>query len=575
MSSKRFTHIWHFSLIGLSWMLCHISYADTPISPLLFTYASDGQEYGKAIATDSQDNIIVASLYQNSIDVDPSDAAVNLTSLGGIDTVIGKYDATGTLLWTQSIGGSGSTDVPHGVITDAADNIFVTGYIGMAEQGSRVVDFAPDEGNALLNTYGGFDAFLAKYTSTGDYLWGVVIGNTQGNTEERAWDLAVDSGGNVYVTGVFAGTVAFGNAIQVVATGEGHNHFLAKYDPDGSCLWAFGVNAGITDVFSEGYETVAVDAFDTVYWAGNYRGTANFNPNGRTELSSQGGTDIFLAQYRADGTLNWANSLGGTNQDVVSPGAMRVGRDNNPYLTGHFRGTADFDPAETRVNLTSISNFDDTFVAAYDPAGALRWAFSLPGAAGLDGGHRVGFDSQNNVLVTGWFRGTVDFDPSTSAHNLSAYGFDNAGDVFLAKYTDSGAFIWAQHFGATVSGAENLAIGAGLAVDSQDNALITGKFYGANANFAASSEAASNITSVGNSDAFIAKYTPAGQLWRSDSSSETVCTGNVSPDLNISLPSLTYQSPTGTQQLWADFEFYGEGANGELLWVLKDYGERP
>ena len=48
--------------------------------------------------------------------------------------------------------------------------------------------------------------------------------------------------------------------------------------------------------------------------------------------------------------------------------------------------------------------------------------------------------------------------------------------------------------------------------------------------------------------------------------------GSVSPDLNIHMPSLNYQSLNGNQNLWADFEYYGQGNNGELLWKLKEYG---
>ena len=56
--------------------------------------------------------------------------------------------------------------------------------------------------------------------------------------------------------------------------------------------------------------------------------------------------------------------------------------------------------------------------------------------------------------------------------------------------------------------------------------------------------------------------------------SPTECStiGTVSPDLDIHMPSLNYQSLEGIQNLWADFEYYGQGKNGELLWKLKEYG---
>lgn len=49
--------------------------------------------------------------------------------------------------------------------------------------------------------------------------------------------------------------------------------------------------------------------------------------------------------------------------------------------------------------------------------------------------------------------------------------------------------------------------------------------------------------------------------------------GTVSQSLDIHVPSLTYELPTGILNIWADFEFYEKGQNGELLWKLKNYGE--
>jgi len=491
----------------------------------VFSLTSAGQAYGKAIACDSWGNFIVAALFDNSLDCDPDPAGtVTLTSNGLIDILVAKYSREGDLLWGMSVGGATTLDAPHAVAADRSGNIYIAGYFGMEGQGPRSVDFDPSPaGQEILTTEGGFDAFLAKYDAAGNCQWALPLGAQGAVTEDRAWDVALDSIGNVYITGAFSGTVDFnpmGSANLITAAGSGFSLFLAKYDTNGNNLWAFGIPAGLIDVFSEGYSAVSVDINDTCYLSGNFRGTnVDFDPSagGAALLTSAGLTDMFLASYMADSTINWAIRLGGAAQDIVSPSAMRTGPDQQVYLTGHFRGTADFDPRPANTYyLTCPGTDDNLFVASYNDLGALRWAFNASSSVGLDGGHRVGFDLQGNVYVTGWFQGTADFNPSVMMeYNMTAHGTGGAGDIFLAKYTNSGGFLWAFQIGAAITGSGNLSIGAGLATDSIGNAVITGKFYGTNVDFDPSL-AQLLLSNLGTNAAFAAKYNPAGLLWLDD-----------------------------------------------------------
>ena len=106
-------------------------------------------------------------------------------------------------------------------------------------------------------------------------------------------------------------------------------------------------------------------------------------------------------------------------------------------------------------------------------------------------GYGIAVDASRNVLVAGSFNGTVNFGGT----NLIAQGTD----VVLAKYTLSGTHVWSKRFGGT--GADQA---YAVAVDNSGNILIVGYFQGT-ANFGGS-----NITSTGNSDAFVAKYDPNG-----------------------------------------------------------------
>jgi uncharacterized protein (AIM24 family) len=488
-----------------------------------FRIGSSGQDYGKAIGVDGEDNIIVAALYNLTVDADPStNGATSMISAGGTDILLAKYTPYGSLLWAKSMGGGGtppSVDAPHAVAADSSNNVVVAGYFGSATANGRSSDFDPGAGTALLTAISGYDAFLAKYDRDGSYLWALGLGDTNLTYgEERAWDLVVDEDDSIYLTGAFGGTVNFNprfpNAKWTTNSGSASGLFLARFAPDGSNVWAIGLGANLTDVFTEGYSTVAVDGNGHCWLAGNFRGTCDFDPGpGVSSLTSRGLTDIFLARYGMDGSFRAVYQAGGTGQDICSPGAMRSDG-TNLYLTGRFGGTADFDPGTGVSNLTAVGG-NNLFLASYDGTGTLRWAFNMPtsGEVTGQGGHRVALDASANCYVAGWSGGTTDFDPNPfSTSNLVAHS-TNAADVFLAKYTSAGSLLWMHGFGSTNPGGAFNNIAAGLALDSDGSAFITGQFYGPDADFDPSGDTAA-LTSMGQNDCFVAKYSPDGERSR-------------------------------------------------------------
>jgi hypothetical protein len=471
-----------------------------------FTFGSSGQEYGKAITVDSNDNPIVAALFQNTVNVDPNGSLL-LQSTGGVDVAIAKYSSSGSVVWAMRFGGATTTDVPHGVAVDDSDNVYVTGYFGSQQDTNpHSANFNPNGGGTIA-TKSDFDVFLAKYDASGNYRWALGLGNSAGATEERAWDIAVDERGYVYIAGAMHGTVDFNprgtpNICQISSPDAGL--FLAKYNPDGINQWAIVIDARDTSVFTEAYAAVSVHADGSVYLAGNFRGTnVNFNPLGLATLSSAGQTDMFLARYDTAGTFSWVKRIGGTAQDIVSPGAMRVDHAGHPTFTGRISGTVNFNTSGGVNNVSGAS----LFLASYSDAGALRLAFGMPSNAG-DGGHRVAFDAQDNMFVAGWMNGTVDFDPN-GTHNITAVA--PTADAFLAKYTGAGTLLWAFSAGATNSSQNNIC--AGLVIDSHGSAIITGQLYGTNADFDPSPTGQCSLSSVGLNDCFVAKYDANGTFF--------------------------------------------------------------
>jgi hypothetical protein len=497
-------------------------------------YGSTGMEYGKASAIDLDTNYINGSLFQNTINVNPN-GITNLTAPSApTEIALTKYDKHGQLIWAKSFGGTTTSEAPHGIDCDAAKNIYVTGYFGSTTTtGALNADFNPT-GGGIVSTQGNEDCFVAKYDQNGNYQWAFGLGNIGANTQERAWDISTDVNGDAYIVGGFHGTVNFnplGTPMNYSLPDTLAGLFVVKYNTNGLCQWVVVLDVQCTSVFTEGYATCDLDASGNLYVAGNFRGSnINFNPLGNTTtLSSYGLTDIFIAKYNSsNGILNWVNKIGGAGQDIVSPGALRCDNNGNPYFTGRLSGigSVDFDPSNNTLNITNSA----LYLASYDTNGNIRNAVGMSSGPG-DSGHRVNFDSNNDVIVAGWMNGTATFG------TISRTAYSNTADVFIAKYNnDLSNCYWAFNFGGIGSSANSIC--AGLSIDQENNAIITGQLYGTDADIDPSA-ATLNFSSIGNNDYFVIKYNSNGQIWVNDTTSSTTELIEQSPNLVFNFPNPT------------------------------------
>lgn len=374
----------------------------------------------------------------------------------------------------------------NSVAHDALGNTYVTGTF------SGTVDFDPSAGVANLISAGESDIFLAKYNSSGNYLYAKNIG---GVSSDEGYSLAFDGSGNICLTGYFQGTVDFDPSVGVanLTSAGGYDVFFAKYNTSGNYLYAKSIG-GTSDDYST---ALAVDGNNNILVTGYFSGTSDLDPSGAVaNLTSAGYTDIFLAKYDASGNYIYAKRIGDTSDDhSVSLG---IDSSNNVYITGQFAGVVDFDPSVGVTNLNSGGSFD-IFLAKYDTSGNYVYAKVL-GGVDVDAGSGLAVDGSGNTYVTGWFRGTADFDPSAGVANLVSAG---GQDAFFAKYDALGNYVYAKGFG----GIRNETI-TGLVIDSSGNSYVTGVFQ-STTDFDPSAGVA-NLTNLGLYDVFLAKYDASG-----------------------------------------------------------------
>jgi Ig-like domain CHU_C associated/Beta-propeller repeat len=432
------------------------------------------------VVDDVSGNIYTTGSFQGTVDFDPGAGTFNLTSAGNNDVFILKLDASGNFLWAKNIGGASDENGSY-IDLDASGNLYVVGSFG------SIVDFDPNGGVVNLTSAGSDDAYVLKLDASGTFLWAKSVGGTGA---ENATSVSIDAFGNVCVIGDFAVTGDFdpGSGVANLTSVGSNDAFILKLDASGNYMWAkrFG------DIGYDSGRSITTDASGNVYATGAFQGIADFDPGAGTfNLTSAGNNDIFVLKLDASGNYVWAKNMGGTSYD--SGASILTDGSGNVYTIGDLQGTGDFDPGAGTANLTAISN--DVFLSKLDASGNYVWAKSWGGSA-LDYGISITMDLANNLYATGYFFGTVDFDPGAGSSNLVSYG---GYDAYISKLDPSGNFVWAKQLGGTAND-----YGFSIKVDASSDSIYTAGFFNNTADFDPGISTF-NLTSVSAADAFVHK----------------------------------------------------------------------
>ncbi len=382
----------------------------------------------RGIGTDSLGNVYCTGYYSGMIDLNPSGTGGEW-STGSHEIYVVKYDVDGNYLWSFNLESAFYQDITA-LVVDKSGNVYLTGSI------LGTTDFDPSTNTYFLGPQNSnYNAFIAKYNTSGEFQWAYCIGDTEMSNGSA---IALDNTGNIIMAGTFDGTIDFdpgGSSVELISGNEA-DIFLMKYSNEGDFIWAKklsgeGSNYAVYDI--------ATDHQDNFLITGTYSDSIDMDPSdGLFYLGEGEGRDVFIAKYSPEGELFWANKAGGQAFDDV-PNDVTVDVWGNVYVVGVTSGDFTIYDSNSSIDLM-CGGESDGFFAKYDPSGELVLGKLLTGSQSQYAQNCIVSNTGEFYLSFYNFGVDVEFDLDD---NVDAEDLTDANPVMIiAKYDVNTSLQW-------------------------------------------------------------------------------------------------------------------------------------
>ena len=464
-------------------------------------YGGSGVELSTTVDIDVSGNVYISGSTTSSVQI--ASAGHQIVYGGFRDAYLVKLSSSGSRIWSTYFGGKGVENA-YGCKLDGSGNIYLCGST-TSKTGIALGGFK----NSFVGT-DTFDAYLAKFNSSGIMQWGTYYG---GEAVDIAVSCAVDPSGNIYLAGYTESksSIAFNgyqNSFVGGPSGTATDAFLVKFSSTGTRLWAtyYGGNG-----FDHG-ASCATDLRGNVYLAGITASDSGL-AKGNYQNSYGGGWDAFLVKFSGTGSLLWATYFGGSNREW----GMYCTTDTtgNVFLTGMSRSTSGIAWAGYK---NTISGLSDAFLAKFTPIGNRDWATYFGGADG-EFAYHCATDRGGNIYMSGY---TQSNSGVAVVGHQTTYG-GGTRDAFLAKFNQNSSLQWSTYYGGSADD-----FGSSSAVDDMGNIYLAGYTNSTND---ISINGYQNTYGGGEYDAFIVKF-GSGSTMNSPRAAQGVSNWLVYPNPN-------------------------------------------
>ncbi len=366
-------------------------------------YGSGIEDAGYGCKTDAVGNVYLAGSTSAATGIATNGAYQTTYGGGGDDGFLVKFDSLGNRLWGTYYGGNG-TDRAGGIVTDAASNVYISGFT------------TSSAGIATSNAYqvslgGGIDAYLAKFDSSGARQWATYYGGS-GNESIYENTLGIDRFGSIYLCGPTSSTsgIASSGAYQTVY-GGGTDAFIVKFNADGIRKWGtYYGGSKVDNCFG-----TAFDSMGNIYAVGYTASDSGIATVDAYQNDIGGQTDGYMVEFDSTGIRKWATYFGGNESDgFYGCGSDIFGR---IYAVGYIA---------SNMYMPADSNSQTIYHGAED-------------------GLLVKFSNQQSDIITGIISNSLCPGSTVNIPFITTDTFSN-NNIFTAQLSDA-----AGYFSSTVN----------------------------------------------------------------------------------------------------------------------------
>ena len=387
-------------------------------------YGGGSDDQAKSITLDDSGNIYLTGLTFSTNSSLATKGAYQSSNAGNADVFLAKFTNSGKRIWSTFYGGSAS-EYGLSLAIGKAGNVYVSGL-------STSSSAMGTSGTYQSSNNGGNDGYIAKFTNSGNLIWGTYIG---GSNYDRAGGIALGDSDNIFITGLTSSTsnIATTGAFQKTI-GSTYDAYIAKFDSTGNIFWA-SYMGGSSDDIAYG---IAITDSDNFYITGNSSSSSGIATTGAYQTTLKGGgPNSFIEKFSTKGKRIWGTYYGLNNNGAYS---AAMGDSGNIYIAGYY---------------TNSTGYGLAFGAGFSKQGKFIWSTLLGDSggqvanaicAGDSGSVYLGGNSSNNGMKA-----------TKGAYKKSNSGSD---DIIVAKYIPGSPYFASAGRDTTICQGDSVQIGS-------------------------------------------------------------------------------------------------------------------